>query len=241
MNNQTELAQQQQTAIEALQSQIDTLTKLISQVIPRDCSSVTGPDGVYRISVDGTSMEVYCETHNNNKWTVIQRRVDGSINFTRTWADYKSGFGDLEGEFWIGNTNLHHLTQNGAVIRIELEDWEGETRYAQYTQFMVNDETNKYRMTVTGYTGDAGNDLSGHSGSQFSTPDMDNDVSSDHCAAVKGGGWWYHNYCGKSLNGVYHHGGPYSSNNGWWDGVVWRTWRGDRYSLKHTTMMIRPQ
>ena len=37
---------------------------------------------------------------------VIQRRGQysgGQLNFTRSWADYKAGFGDLNGEFWSGN------------------------------------------------------------------------------------------------------------------------------------------
>jgi len=41
--------------------------------------------------------EVYCDTC--DKWTVIQRRKDGSENFHRSWADYEKGFGDLNGEF----------------------------------------------------------------------------------------------------------------------------------------------
>ena len=37
-----------------------------------------------------------------NTFQVIQKRFDGSINFFRTWAEYRKGFGDLNGEHWLG-------------------------------------------------------------------------------------------------------------------------------------------
>ena len=46
---------------------------------------------------------VFCDTETTNGgWTVIQRRVDGSVDFNRSWSDYEKGFGDLNREFWYG-------------------------------------------------------------------------------------------------------------------------------------------
>ena len=49
------------------------------------------------------SFKVYKEflTHKVN-YQVMQRRFDGSVNFNRNWAEYLVGFGNNEGEFWMG-------------------------------------------------------------------------------------------------------------------------------------------
>ena len=76
---------------------------------------------------------------------------------------YKNGFGDPNGELWVGNDNLHRLTATDDVIlRVELEDFEGDKRYAEYTSFKLEDAANKYKLLISRYSGTAENSMSYH-------------------------------------------------------------------------------
>jgi len=87
-------------------------------------------------------------------WTIFQRRIDGSVEFYRDWADYKIGFGDKKGEFWLGLDQIHDMTSQGRNrLRVDLEDFEGNTRYAEYDAFFVADEEQGYRLTLGNFSG----------------------------------------------------------------------------------------
>ena len=71
------------------------------------------------------------------------------------WADYKRGFGNLNGEFWLGLDKMHRLTKEGRNrIRVELEDTEGNTAYADYDMFAVASERAKYQLSLGTYSGE---------------------------------------------------------------------------------------
>ena len=62
---------------------------------------------------------------------MFQRRQDGTVDFYRNLANYSRGFGDLYGEFWLGNDNLYRLTAQGDYeLRVDLSDFYGRTVYA---------------------------------------------------------------------------------------------------------------
>lgn len=86
---------------------------------------------------------------------MIQKRFDGSVDFYLGWEDYKRGFGNLSGEFWLGLDKINLLTREGKKrIRVELTDTEGETAYAEYDFFSVSSERNGYRLGLGYYTGE---------------------------------------------------------------------------------------
>ena len=83
---------------------------------------------------------------------MFQRRFDGSVDFYRDWANYKNGFGSTSGEFWLGNDNIHSLTSNGShVLRIDLEAFNGETGFAEFSGFSVDPESTKYMLRLRTY------------------------------------------------------------------------------------------
>ena len=86
---------------------------------------------------------------------MFQKRLDGSVDFYRGWADYKRGFGNLNGEFWLGLDKINRLTNSERYkLRVDLEDTAGKTAYAEYDQFAVTSEKNKYQLSLGTYSGE---------------------------------------------------------------------------------------
>ena len=113
---------------------------------------------MYTIKPDNltSAFDVFCDqTTAGGGWTVFQKRMDGSVDFFLNWSDYKVGFGDPSGEVWLGNEKIHHLTRNynNTVLRVDLEDFEGNTTYAEYDMFGVLSENDKYKLIVGNYSG----------------------------------------------------------------------------------------
>nr|XP_039256391.1 fibrinogen C domain-containing protein 1-like [Styela clava] len=132
---------------------------------------------------------------------------------------------------------LHQLTSsNSYELLINMKDWEGNKRYARYSNFQVGNAASHYILYVSGYSGNAGDSFSSHNGFYFSTKDRDNDNSGVNCAMLYKGAWWYRSCHSSNLNGHYFIGGNHDS---YADGIEWETWKGFYYSLKFTEMKIR--
>ncbi|XP_041667737.1 angiopoietin-related protein 2-like [Cheilinus undulatus] len=212
----------------------------------RDCLEALenrySTSGMYLLKPDNSNklMQVWCDQrHDPGGWTVIQRRQDGSVNFFRNWETYKQGFGNMDGEYWLGLDNIYWLTNQGTYkLLVTLEDWSGRKTFAEYASFRVEPESDFYKLRVGRYHGNAGDSLTWHNGKQFTTLDRDHDIYAGNCAHYQKGGWWYNACAHSNLNGVWYRGGHYKSR--YQDGVYWAEFRGGSYSLKKVTMMIRP-
>lgn len=245
----------------------------IQTITGTDCQDVANKgattSGLYYVKPATAPQQflVYCEIDSSRRgFTVIQRRRDGSVDFHKDWIQYREGFGylspDDSTEFWLGNEKIYHLTTTTTiplVLRIELVDWEGNKRYADYTMFRMGSEADGYRLMYGFYFGgnagdafagfDFGDDPSdkfytSHNGIKFSTFDNDNDAFDGNCALQDGSGWWMNRCHAAHLNGKYYQGGRYSAKDagefGFDNGIIWVTWHDRWYSLKETTMKLIP-
>jgi ficolin len=197
-----------------------------AEAFPLTCNGQK--DGRTMISPDGGfPFEVEC----NGGWTMIQKRTSDT-DFYRQWNDYKTGFGD-DANFWVGNEQIHRITKVTSKARVQM--WSGsELRYADYSNFKVGSAASKYQLSVGGYSGNAGDSLSGHNGYKFSTHDQDNDTAGSSCAQSYSGAWWYSACHSSNLNGKYLNGDHSSYANG----MNWYAWKGYHHSMSQTKVML---
>ncbi|XP_075687078.1 microfibril-associated glycoprotein 4-like [Rhinoderma darwinii] len=216
---------------------------------PVDCQDVWDisrpSSGVYIIYPQGAQrpLPVYCDmTSGGMIWTVFQRRLDGSVHFNQSWQDYVNGFGNADGEYWLGLQNIYRLTMWGEYeLRVELEDTEGSRVSAQYMNFSLsrhalNPDSDGYRLHVGAFTdGGAGDALSPHAGNVFSTYDKDQDGHHQNCADYWGGGFWYHpEGCAEAgLNA------RYNTSRSHHPAFSWTTWVDFPETLRGSQMKMR--
>nr|KAF6508731.1 tenascin XB [Rousettus aegyptiacus] len=209
---------------------------------PRDCGEEmqngAGHSRTTTIFLNGNRerpLNVFCDMETDGGgWLVFQRRMDGHTDFWRDWEDYAHGFGNISGEFWLGNEALHSLTKTGDYsMRVDLRAGD-EAVFAQYDSFRVDSAADYYRLHLEGYHGTAGDSMSYHSGSVFSARDRDPNNLLISCAVSYRGAWWYRNCHYANLNGLY---GSTVDHQG----VSWYHWKGFEFSVPFTEMKLRPR
>jgi len=170
-------------------------------------------------------------------WIIIHQHLGYTFDWNLPWADYKAGFGSIDADFWLGLEKMHLLTSSQPYrLRVELQ-FKNDLLWlsAEYWSFKIGDELNdKYRLEVSGYSGDAGDSLQYegyggiwyHNGMKFTTFDQDNDQSGNNCAHNRGGGWWY--------NACYYGCLTCNSEHSRWDAY-------HELYIINSRMMIKPQ
>jgi len=136
---------------------------------------------------------------------MLIQQNDGSGSMSRPWAQYKVGFGDPSGNYWLGNDLLSQLTAKyHCKLKIDLQQNDtGNWYYAEYSTFRVLSEADNYTLQVGGYSGNASDAFGRNDGNEFTTSDRDNDWNpSGNCAGLTGGGFWYGNCGWCRLNAV---------------------------------------
>jgi len=227
--------------------------------LPVNCTDAKF-NGIYKIripSFSSRSFKVVCDAETQGGgWTIILRRLDGIIDFYRNWTEYKLGFGDRNGEFFLGLDKIHALTaERYQELLVVLEDFEGNEAYEFYDRFAIGDEDQQYVLHTLGKaSGTAGDGLNYHRDSKFTTKDRDNDGDMENnCAETCYGAWRYKNCLQRydEMLIVFKHRftdwNSYSNLAGHYNstqiakGVIWNYFKGSSYSLKRAVMMIRPK
>ncbi|XP_062609646.1 ryncolin-4-like [Saccostrea cucullata] len=222
------------------------ITDLVCQV-RTDCKdhlekghTNSGVYPIYPYGTDSSPINAYCDMiTEGGGWTVIQKRVNESLSFEKNWEAYKNGFGTQEQNVWIGNDVIHRLTKgNNSSLYVSITLQNGTSLYELYEKFAISDETEKYKLFLTGPArGTLGDSmLTADSrfrlpGMYFTTYDRDNDRSSDYNCAIRfKGGWWFNRCYNAFLNG------PLSTTDWAWP---WNPRVMNGTSVRETMMMVR--
>uniref|UniRef100_G1KVQ7 Angiopoietin like 3 n=1 Tax=Anolis carolinensis TaxID=28377 RepID=G1KVQ7_ANOCA len=203
-----------------------------------DCSGIYNrgerSNGIYSINPRGSkAFNVYCEMKTGISWTVIQNRSNGSQDFNQTWDDYINGFGNLDGEFWLGLHKMYSIVGHADyILRMELEDWRANKRYIEYTLTMGGPETD-YAVLLFRIAGNIPYALPEQKELKF--------LTEDHVFVILSlGGWWYSGCEETNLNGKY----IWPNSKGRLEkrkrGLYWKPQKGRPYLLKSTKLMIHP-
>ncbi|XP_046865772.1 ficolin-2-like isoform X1 [Drosophila willistoni] len=189
--------------IEDLKSQLDVKNKALHefQVKPKKFDKFTYCNnlstGIHDIEIDEIS-SITARCNNDiagGNWMVILNRFDGSENFTRSWNEFRMGFGNLNGEFFIGLDHLHRITNSQQFeLYVEYKYFDGIKGFARYDNFRIGNENTGYVLKSLGaFYGSNIDDLmtSNNLNQKFTTYDKDNNKDYRNCAQTFKGAWWF--------------------------------------------------
>ena len=198
-------------------------------------------DKLFRVS----RLTVYCDMETDGGgWIVIQRRNAnmGWVNFNRNWEDYEKGFGDLDGEFWIGLLNIYELTnQQSMRIQLSARNENGVSVKWNYQHFQLD---GAYALsTLSGSRGDGiYSPFTGSGTSEYHFYTFDDYFEPNNCGFIRQSGWWYYNNnCTENanLNGRHQPSGLRGTDTVG-ERLVWKTSSSNYRIYTQSEMKIRP-
>ncbi|XP_067681785.1 fibrinogen-like protein 1 [Haliotis asinina] len=163
----------------------------------RDCSEgyISGfgyPDGYYSIqpTSSSTPFTVRCVMAHGGR-TIIQYRMEtpiATLDFNRSWAEYRDGFGLINKDHWLGLEKMYHICKPRILtLKVEMKFADYSFKQQFYYNFYLSGEADGYRMHFSQTRGNSrvslGDCLTPLNGSAFSTYDRDNDNDAGGCAA----------------------------------------------------------
>ncbi|KAH8370779.1 hypothetical protein KR093_004959, partial [Drosophila rubida] len=152
-------------------------------------------DGVHQITVSGIApFDVLCDSKFLGPgWIVIQQGIDGTEDFSRSWAAYREGFGKFDGDFFLGLEKIYRLTNSRRhELYAQYVASNRNVYLALYDDFKISDESSGYALSLGEFTGNL--DMLGYDNKmKFTTYDRDNDNYSRRCAEAHKSGWWFNN------------------------------------------------
>ncbi|XP_076802157.1 fibroleukin-like [Clavelina lepadiformis] len=219
------------------------LFKYFFHNFPSECTNIyasgSTSSGIYPIWLKERFQftYVYCDMElvsTKKSWTTIQRRMNGEVNFNRGWDDYVRGFGNPQGEYWLGLENIYRLSRltispssifhlpKPPEVGFDLEDWDGVKTFDEYKMVLMEPKESNYKLYVAGRNTSSCFKTSPIFFGYFSTPDVDNDRDDNsNCAQEFKSGWWFNTYCDRSnLNQPY----PKYKQDMTYYNIFWESW-----------------
>ena len=112
-------------------------------------------------------------------------------------VDFRNGFSDPNGNFWLGNEKIHQMTNPGlCTLRVIYTiSSTNQVEFADYMGFKIDTEANGYQILAAPLSVISNTSFDAffyRRNMKFSTDDRDNDAAlSTDCATRYQAGFWY--------------------------------------------------
>ncbi|KAK6187429.1 hypothetical protein SNE40_005460 [Patella caerulea] len=152
-------------------------------------------------TVNGAVLEVICLFKYGGLTYLLYRDVRcKETDFNKTWNEYSTGFGNANGNYWLGLENIFNILQNHNRFKLAVGftfDDHASQLQGYYRDFHISNANDNYSISLGEFSnhpqGGPGNSLTDGTfsinGRPFST--YDRDYSNNDCPVRFNSGWWY--------------------------------------------------